>query len=237
MGRLAAGGGLPALINPPDGRLWSANNRVVGEPFLSRLGLGTYDHGGRAGQIRDGLGGDKKFLESDMLRIQLDDRALFLSRWQRLLLDVLTPAATADHPHRLAIRAQAAAWGARASPGSVGFRLVKRFRIHVRQIILDSLTAPCARIDPRFRIRDLDLNVEDSIWQLVTQQPAHLLPPHYASWNELLLAALDQVEEEVRGQRPAFMPALRLHAGGRHEVAHPPSVQFRTGAGGKLAAA
>ncbi len=38
----------------------------------------------------------EKASESDMLRIQLDDRALFLARWQELLLGVLTPEAVAQ---------------------------------------------------------------------------------------------------------------------------------------------
>src|SRR5207302_879728 len=45
----------PRLVDPRDGRLWTANNRTVNEPYLSRLGLGTYDDGARAMQIRDDL--------------------------------------------------------------------------------------------------------------------------------------------------------------------------------------
>ena len=53
---------------------------------LASLGA-EYDLGARAGQIRDdlmALTGDIK--PADMLHIQLDDRALFLGRWQALLL-------------------------------------------------------------------------------------------------------------------------------------------------------
>ena len=70
-------------LGRPRGVLWTANNRVVGEPWLSRVGLGNYDHGARAMQIRDGLLSRPTVGESDMLAIQLDDRALFLDRWQR----------------------------------------------------------------------------------------------------------------------------------------------------------
>ena len=38
--------------------------------------------------------------EADMLNIQLDDRAVFLGRWQKLLMDVLAPEAIAADPRR-----------------------------------------------------------------------------------------------------------------------------------------
>jgi penicillin amidase len=214
----------PRIINPPDGRLWTANNRVIGEPYLSRLGLGTYDLGARAAQIRADLEGNRKRDERDMLAIQLDDRALFLARWQELLVDVLNAGKVADHPNRQAMRAEVLAWGGRADPKSVGIRLVKRFRMKVSDIILSSLTAPCRRVDAAFDYRWLDANVEDSVWQLVTKRPAHLLPPRYACWDDLLLAAVDAVEREVKGKQRAFQPALRAYTQGastRTQINHP----------------
>jgi penicillin amidase len=217
----------PRIIDPPDGRLWSANNRVVAEPFLSRLGRGTYDLGARAGQIRDGLGETRRLSERDMLAIQLDNRALFLTRWQELLAGVLSPGCVAEHPRRQAIREQILDWGGRADPSSVGFRLVKRFRAQVHDMILSSLTAPCKRADPRFQYRWLDPNVEDAVWQLVTKRPAHLLPPRYATWDQLLLAAVDAVEREVKVNRADFPFALRSFTQGaatRTQIHHPFSV-------------
>jgi penicillin amidase len=214
----------PRIVNPPDGRLWSANNRVVGEPFLSRLGLGTYDLGARAGQIRDGLAVNRKLSERDMLAIQLDDRGLFLARWQALLMDLLNPALVADHPNRQAMRAEVLVWGGRADPKSVGFRLVKRFRVKVSDIILGSLTAPCKRASDSFDYHWLNANVEDSIWQLVTKRPPHLLPPRYESWDQLLLAAVDAVEREVKGRRREFGPAIRAFTQGamtKTRIHHP----------------
>jgi penicillin amidase len=214
----------PRIINPPDGQLWSANNRVVGSPFVERLGLGTYDHGARAAQIRDDLKGMSKIREGDMLAIQLDDRGLFLARWQRLLLDVLTPQAVVERAHRGQIRREVEAWGARAEPASVGFRLVRRFRAKVRESVLRALTAPCLRADPAFLLRALDANVEATVWQLVTARPAHLLPPRFSSWEALLLDAADQVEREVQAKQPDFSAALKAFTQGaatRTRIRHP----------------
>jgi len=127
----------PRIINPREGRLWTANNRVIDEPHLSRLGLLNYDLGARAAQIRDGLRAKPKVCEADMLALQLDDRALFLERWQKLMLKALRPGE--DAPSE-AMRREVAYWGGRAAVGSVGYRLVRRFRYQVHETILNALT-------------------------------------------------------------------------------------------------
>ena len=38
------------------------------------------------------------------------------------------------------------------------------------------------------------------MWQLVTRRPPHLLDPHYARWEEALLASLDAAIETLRKQ-------------------------------------
>jgi penicillin amidase len=124
----------PRVVNPADGRLWTANNRVVGEPWLSRLGVGNYDRGARARQIRDALKADRPLREADMLAIQLDDRAVFLGRWQKLLLETLSEKAVGGHPEREALRRAVTYWGGRAAVDSVGFRVVRAFRWRVHGV-------------------------------------------------------------------------------------------------------
>jgi hypothetical protein len=45
----------PRILNPPGGRIWTANARVVGGQMLEKLGDGGYEVGIRARQIRDRL--------------------------------------------------------------------------------------------------------------------------------------------------------------------------------------
>jgi penicillin amidase len=222
----------PRVIDPPAGILWTANNRTVGEPYLSRLGFGCYDHGARAMQIRDGLWPRPRMSEADMLAVQLDDRALFLARWQRLLVEVLAPAAVADHPRRQLLRQEVISWGARAAAESVGFRAVRRFRAAVRDIILASLTGPCWRADRRFHHGHLDAGVEESVWLLVTQRPAHLLPPGHSSWDALLLAAVDRVIGDVERGAESFQDGLRAWTWGAvnaPRIRHPLSAALGPG--------
>ena len=88
----------PRIVDPPVGRLWTANARVVGDEFYRIVGDSGYDRGARQQQIRDSLLDLEKATEADMLRIQLDDRALFWQRWQQLLLAVLSPEAVRAAP-------------------------------------------------------------------------------------------------------------------------------------------
>jgi len=76
---------VPVVSNPPEQRLWTANQRVVGDAALASLGDAGYDMGARARQIRDDLRARAAFVPADMLEIQLDDRALMLERWKDLL--------------------------------------------------------------------------------------------------------------------------------------------------------
>lgn len=100
------GGEHPRVFDPPDGVLWTANNRTVGGECATCVGFGSADPGARAGQIRDGLRSRPRVTEADMLAVQLDDRALFLTRWQGLLLETL-----ADGPAD--VRMMVRGWGGR----------------------------------------------------------------------------------------------------------------------------
>ena len=92
-------GEYPKVKNPTNNRLWTANTRVVGGDMLKKLGNGGYALGARAQQIRDGLLAKEQFSEQELLAIALDDRALFLKRWQTFLLEqVLTESAIELHP-------------------------------------------------------------------------------------------------------------------------------------------
>jgi len=195
----------PRIVDPPSGRLWTANNRVVDGDWLVSLGDGDYDLGARARQIRDRLLERERFDERDFLALQLDDRALFLERWRQLLLETLAPAARAD-PRRDEMRRLVEHWGGRAAVDSAGYRLVREFRGDVRDRVFGPLLAACRQADPRFDYLSLR-QYEGPLWQLVSQRPRHLLDPAYPDWPALLLAAADAVRE-------------RLTADGRPLAAH-----------------
>ncbi len=192
----------PQVKDPPSGRIWTANARVADGADLARIGFGGYDLGARQRQIRDDLLAIDSATEADMLRVQLDDRALFLERWQKRLLGLLTAEATAGKPLRAEARALVERWGGHASIDSAGYRIVRAFRLRVAKDAFAPLVAPCLAADARFDYLGTRENRghrqwEGPLWALVTQQPVHLLDPRFASWDELQLAALDAVLAEL----------------------------------------
>jgi penicillin G amidase len=180
----------PRVVDPPQGRIWTANNRVVGGEMLAKMGDGGYDLGARAGQIKGALLAIDRATERDMLKVQLDDRALFLARWRDLLLGVLNPSAVGTDSRRAEARRLVDAWGGRASVESAGYRIVRGFRLEVASQVLGALTAPSKKADDRFDWADQH-QWEAPLWTLVTERPAHLLNPAYASWDAQLESALD----------------------------------------------
>ncbi len=209
----------PRIIDPPSGRLWTANGRVVDGEWLALLGDGGYALGARARQIRDGLAKQERFSETDFLALQLDDRALFLKRWRDMLLATLTLDVTHVDLNRDEMRQLVADWSGRAAVDSVGYRLVRTFRLKVLERVFTPLTAACRRVDPRFDYALFRQN-EGPLWQLVSQRPPHLLDPRYADWPALLRDAADATRAELTADgRP-----LAAHTWGdynRVRIQHP----------------
>lgn len=180
----------PRIVNPPGGRIWTANSRVADGEALTIIGDGGYDLGARATQIRDALRARDRFTPADMLAIQYDDRALFLDRWQALLLDVLDDAALQAHPELREYRELVANWLPNASPASVGYRLVRGFRLEVQRRVFHALMAPVrSRFGDDVQLR-ISNQFEGPLWSLVAEQPEHMLPTGYESWQHFLIEAV-----------------------------------------------
>jgi len=182
---------MPVIRAPASGRIWTANNRVLGGPALATLGESGYAESMRAAQIRDALALIERAQPKDLLAIQLDDRGLALQRWHELLLRVLTPAQITGHADRTLLRQLVENWNGRATLDAVGYRLVRLWRDAVAKRALDPIFASCVQADPSFRWSKLPF--EEPLWVLLTEQPLHLLSPAESSWDTLLLAAADEV--------------------------------------------
>lgn len=218
----------PALVDPPSQRLWTANGRVLPQALQQTLiGNAGYAFGARGMQIRDALMAKQRFSERDLLAIQTDDRALFLTRWWRLLDEAAKRA-----PAGSALRALQAAdpnWDGAAAPDSVSYRVTRAWRLEVSNRIEEMLLAPA--IDALGRqAGDTGPNgfdyeapgftgFEDVVWTLLEQRPAHLLTRDYRSWDELL----ERSAETVRGKLAEQGPLAQRDWGERNTAAicHP----------------
>ena len=206
----------PRILDPANGRLWTANNRTVDGAALTLLGNGGHDLGARARQIQDDLGARSRFTPADLLDIQLDDRAVFLSRWQQLLQQTL---ADNRDPQLRQLRALTAHWQDRAAPASVDYRLVRAFRLAVHDAVLAPFAARVRAKYPDFAWPGLG-NPEGAVWTLLQRRPPNLLDPKYASWHALLLDAARHVAGTL-GREPGGLAARRWGELNRAGIDHP----------------
>jgi penicillin amidase len=197
----------PRLLDPPGGREWTANARPIDDPKAEALiggdeaVLGSeYDLGARAHQIHDDLFAiGKPAAPADMLRIQLDDRAVFLTRWHDQLVALLDDQALQGHPERAALKRIVKDWRARASVDSVGYRLVRAYHSRTERAVWSmflqalDIDAQDAPPPPQF---------EGALWETVTAQPMHLLAASFPSWRDFLLAQVDATLADLKDDCP-----------------------------------
>jgi penicillin amidase len=176
----------PRQYNPPEGRIWTANNRLVGGEALELLGNGGYAIGHRARQIRQRLFERQNFTEHALLDIQLDDFGSFLSPWREWFLEG-SRSAGKDQLTRLVDDCDL-----RSRVDSVGYRILHQFRMNVilefqneieRVLFTDRFPGPL----PSLR--------EDVIKQLLIERPEHWLPAKFPNWSEFLQQMVSETEK------------------------------------------
>ena len=209
----------PRLPNPASARLWTANTRTLDfeSKDYANIGDGGVDLGARAMQIRDDLKAKEQFAPADFLAIQLDDRAVFLNHWHDLLRDTL---AHADATANLAeMKKYTDDWNGRADPASVGYRLTRSFRLEVIDAVLDGFAAAVRQKFPDFKMPTMQ-QAEHIVGVLIAQRPAHLLPPGYKDWNDLLLRCAERVAARA-GERGGGIASYRWGEYNTVRIRHP----------------
>jgi penicillin amidase len=186
----------PRVVDPPGGRLWTANSAVVDGDMLATIGEGGYADGIRARIIRDRLLAIDRAAPADMLSVQLDNSALFLDRWRVLLMNVLNGDALRDARRAEFKRLVEGTWTGRADPESVAYRLVRAFRSAVSNEVYGAINDLVRQQDPDFDFGRAN-RAEGPLWQLVTERPLHFLRKDYPSWNALLIGAVDDAIAEL----------------------------------------
>jgi penicillin amidase len=209
---------IPEIIDPPNGRLWTANNRVVGGAALTALGGADYAEGDRARQIRDDLLARDRFAEADLLAIQLDDRATALLPWRNHLLAVLRE--HESEPRVAALQPFVQDWGEAAAIGSVGYRLVRAYQTEAVRLLYSSLAAPLEADAGKRAIIGSQSNWP--AFRLLTERPAALVPKPYAGWDTVETALLGRVADAVDktgGSLADFTWGAANHTGIHHPLA------------------
>jgi penicillin amidase len=215
----------PRAYNPADGRLWTANNRIQGDYFLSVIGDGRYDPGARARQIRDRLYEKESHDEESLLAIQLDDEAKFLRPWKERLLTI---ADRSPQPVSSELVRFVKTSSDHATADAVGYRIVHEFRAQVMSRIFGtsgSRRDSKRSSDPRGLASLLPdkpyvaMSFEDVAEQLLTERPMHWLPAEFATWDALLADAAKGTEETLTKDQP--LSEARWGVRNRAVIRHP----------------
>jgi penicillin amidase len=187
----------PRVIDPPSGRIVTANNRLVDGAALALMGNGGFDPGARARQISDDLKAIRRASARDMLSVHLDDRAIFMEHWRELLQFALaTPVGKESEWREEMRRVLATNWTGRASDDSAAYRIAREFRTHVGELAFGPLLARAKQFDTEIAWDNARIG-EGPLWALVQQRPDHLLDTRFKTWTELLLAAAEATAESA----------------------------------------
>ncbi|MGH8864734.1 MAG: penicillin acylase family protein, partial [Burkholderiales bacterium] len=180
----------PRILDPPDGRAWSANARVVGGELLATIGDGGYATPSRARQIRDRLAVLQQATPADLLAIQLDDRADYLAHWQPALRHALTQAGATE------AEGLVAAWSGYAAIDDPGYRLVREFEDTATDRAYEMLTVLPRKRWPEFPWLTPSRFTEIAL-RLIHERPANLLDPRFADWDVWLADVAMQVVKKL----------------------------------------
>ncbi|MDP4489981.1 penicillin acylase family protein [Pseudoalteromonas piscicida] len=183
----------PKRVNPESGFIFTANARVVSGDELDIIGRENYALGARAQQIHNGLRVMHEPSEAQMLRTQLDSRAIFLQRWQYLLLSIMNEDFMAKYPELAEYRKIVNNWNGKALKDSTGYLLVRAFRTQVARRVFSGILSGVNESNPDLNVFDyfsLTSQWEGPLWKLVNEHPDHLLNTHFESWQALYADAL-----------------------------------------------
>lgn len=183
----------PRLLDPPGGIAWSANARVVGEAAFALIGNGDYASAARARQIRDRLAALERASVSDMLAIQLDDRADYVARWRPILERALERAGEGEAARLVA------GWSGHAAIDDAGYRLLRDFEQKVTARAFETIAAEAIARWPDFRWQTPEPFAEVAL-RLVQERPVNLLDPRFADWDAWLSDVATDTVRDLPGQ-------------------------------------
>ncbi|QTH63694.1 penicillin acylase family protein [Psychrosphaera ytuae] len=191
----------PVVINPKSDRIWTGNSRVIGSSELNKIGNGGYALGARSRQIANNLKSRQIFTEADFLAIQLDDKAEFLTPWYEFLTHSVLPTSEINDVQKQSLTTHLSQWQNRASIDSIGYTIVRQFRIELRELLFTELFSQTLdKPTDQINYRTIRSQLEPAMWAMITQQPSHLLPERFTTWNSLFNEALNKTINQLEKQ-------------------------------------
>ncbi len=228
---------LPSVYNPPSGIIATANSRITPDGYPYSISTG-WEAPWRSARIYRILESGKKFSAADMLALQTD----IYSECDRYFAERFVYAV--DHARNASLRSRQAAdlmraWDGRMSADSAAPTLAYRARAELVRLLLEPklgvAPADVPAANGRLSWKTYSWGMA-SIWleNVVQQQPRRWLPDGFASYNELLAAAVDAAASGL--EAPSNLSSWKWGTFRPVEIQHPvlgriPLMQRWTGPG------
>ncbi|MBB2926111.1 penicillin acylase family protein [Paraburkholderia silvatlantica] len=207
----------PVRVDPPSGRIWTANNRTLPLEEVAQIGDAGTDLGARATQIRNDLLALPHASERDLLAVQTDDRAFWIEYWRRVALDALDAHALDGHPRRAECQRLVQAWDGRADVNAVGYRLVRAFYDSLYEAWFGVLDEQMAAIAPNLSYRAANSRYEATMETLADHRA--WIPGRFADWRAFMLDRIDHsIAQLSRGTK---LEEASWGERNRSAIAHP----------------
>jgi penicillin G amidase len=190
---------LPSVLNPSSGIIATANSRITPTEYPYSLSL-EWEAPWRSSRIYRVLEAGKKLSAADMLALETD----IYSEPDRLFAQRFAHAV--DYSHNVSPRAKAAAallreWDGQMTAHSAAPTIAVRSREQLERLLLEPKLGPVPA-DPDRAESTLNWKsyrwLMQTIWldNIIQHEPSRWLPRAYASYDELLTAAVENVVDD-----------------------------------------
>jgi penicillin amidase len=194
-GRLPADS-TPSWINPPDNRIWTANNRIMGKEFSELLGDGGYSQQGRDTVIADALFKSDQFTEEDLLSIQYSAQTATFTRWIQWLREQKasgqwTPNSVPDPE----LWEEVLQSDGQALAESRAYLFIRLFRFFLADEVFSSLLG-----NLNLSWQKLGIRWDEPLYQIITTPAGQSLDPTGNAWRDSLESAFARTISSIESQ-------------------------------------
>ncbi|WP_263009495.1 penicillin acylase family protein [Dickeya zeae] len=183
----------PEVIDPPQGVIVAANNRMLFDDQGERLGDGGADPGVRASAIHQALGEVSQPDIAAMHRIQLDNRALLAASWRDRLMECMNASAPDSMADYTAVKTLLQQWNGQAAADSVAYLLLNRWREALYQQLFGTFDQQLSQAWPKASYRAANPRWDMTVQQLMRDEAMLWVPKPAKNWCQFSLQQLETV--------------------------------------------
>ena len=181
---------MPSVFNPSSGIIATANARITAENYPYSIST-EWESAWRTDRIYRVLQSGKKFSAADMLSLQTD----VYSELDRMVAERIVHAV--DNGKNPPARVRKAAellrtWDGQMNSASAAPTIASATRYELKRILLETRLGSAAD-ESQLSWKSYSW-MQETVWleDVLTNQPARWLPSNFASYDDLLIAAVDQ---------------------------------------------